>query len=220
MKEPIPNHVAIILDGNGRWAKKRGQPRSYGHYQGALNLFRMAKEAKAMGIKMLTVFAFSTENWKRPDDEVDYLMTKPVELFEQYRDRLSELDFKVRFIGRRDRFSSALLEVIEAIETATASHQGFELVIAADYGGRDEIERAFGHRLDKNDMQGLLMQPLDVDLLIRTGGEQRISNFLLWQLAYAELMFVSVYWPAFRKRHLKNALKAYRKRHRRFGGLT
>ena len=138
----IPAHVAIILDGNGRWAKKYGRPRSYGHYQGGRNLFRIAQAAKKNGIKKLTVYAFSTENWKRPEEEINYLMTKPIELFHENRDKIKEIDYKITFVGRRDRFSDELLEVMHIIEEETKNHLGFELTIAADYGAYDEIVTA------------------------------------------------------------------------------
>lgn len=219
----IPSHVAIILDGNGRWAKKRHKPRSYGHYQGARNLFSIARAAQTLGIERLTVYAFSTENWKRPKEEVDYLMSKPVETFKAYRDRLYEIGFKVRFIGRRDRFSRELLDVIDTIEKETSEHTGFELVIAADYGSHDEIVRAMNQLqppITKAELEAKLMLGEPVDLLIRTSGEKRISNFLLWQISYAELHFANVHWPAFRLRHLKRAIRDYQKRQRRFGGLS
>jgi undecaprenyl diphosphate synthase len=222
-KKRIPSHVAIILDGNGRWAKKRHQPRSYGHYQGARNLFSIARAAQELGIKRLTVYAFSTENWKRPKEEVDYLMNKPVETFNEYRYRLDEIDFKVRFIGRRDRFSQELLDVIATIENVTSKHTGFELVIAADYGSHDEIVRAMNQLqppITAADLEAKLMIDQPVDLLIRTSGEKRISNFLLWQISYAELHFANVHWPAFKLRHLKRAIHDYQKRQRRFGGLS
>lgn len=219
----IPAHVAIILDGNGRWAKKYGQPRSFGHYQGGRNLFTVAIAAKKLGIKKLTVYAFSTENWKRPEDEVNYLMTKPIELFQQNRNRISEIDYKITFVGRRDRFSKELLEIIDIIEDETKSHQGFELTIAADYGAYDEIIRAANQSekpITVESIEENLMVKEPVDLLIRTSGEQRLSNFLLWQASYAEFYFTKVHWPAFNEKELKKAVKSYQDRHRRFGGLA
>jgi undecaprenyl diphosphate synthase len=219
MKGRLPEHVAIILDGNGRWAARRGNPRSYGHYRGAQNALDVARLAQASGIKVLTLFAFSTENWKRPEDEVRYIMEEPVRQFEKHRERLGEIDYKVSFIGRRDRLPAKLLEVMETIERETAGHRGFELVIAVDYGGRDDIGQACEKACSegKSVESGLMLQK-DVDLLIRTGGEKRLSNFLLWQSAYAELVFLDVMWPAFGKRHFKKAIGLYRKRDRRFGG--
>ncbi|MDO9628806.1 MAG: polyprenyl diphosphate synthase [Acholeplasmataceae bacterium] len=219
----IPVHVAIILDGNGRWAKKFGQPRSFGHYQGGLNLFRIAKAAKNLGIKKLTVYAFSTENWKRPEDEVTYLMTKPIELFYKNRDRMNEIDYKITFAGRKDRFSKELTEIMDIITNETKDHFGFELCIAVDYGAYDEIITAVNQSklpITKESLEEKLMIKEPVDLLIRTSGEQRLSNFLLWQVSYAEFYFTKVHWPAFREKELKKALKNYQKRHRRFGGLA
>ncbi len=219
----IPSHVAIILDGNGRWAKKFGQPRSFGHYQGGRNLFRVARIAKDLGIQKLTVYAFSTENWKRPEEEVTYLMTKPIELFYKNRDRMNEIDYKITFAGRKDRFSKELLEVMEIITTETKNHKGFELCIAVDYGSYDEIITAVNQcklPITKESLEEKLMIKEPVDLLIRTSGEQRLSNFLLWQASYAEFYFTKVHWPAFREKELKKAIKSYQNRHRRFGGLA
>ncbi len=218
----IPRHVAIILDGNGRWAKKRKQPRSYGHYMGGRNLFAVAKHAQQLGIKKLTVFAFSTENWKRPKEEVDYLMSKPIEIFHQYEDRLSELSYQVTFAGRRDRLSIELLKVMETLENQTRFNQGFELCICLDYGSKDELIQAFNTAKDSKcpiSIEEMLWVKEPVDLLIRTSGEQRLSNFLLWQCAYAEFYFTKVHWPAFSRRQLQKAIRNYQKRHRRFGGL-
>lgn len=218
----IPKHVAIILDGNGRWAKKYGQPRSFGHYQGGRNLFKVAKIAKNLGIEKLSVYAFSTENWKRPKEEVDYLMTKPIELFHENKHRLHEIDYKITFAGRKDRFSPELLEVMDMMEKETKNHQGFELTLCIDYGSYDEIITAV-NALEKpmtvESLTSKLMVKEPVDLLIRTSGEMRLSNFLLWQVSYAEFYFTKVHWPAFNERELKKAIKIYSKRHRRFGGL-
>jgi undecaprenyl diphosphate synthase len=221
-KKNVPNHVAIILDGNGRWAKKRGQKRSYGHYMGGRNLFSVAKYAKQMGIKKLSVYAFSTENWKRPQEEVDYLMTKPIELYHKNKDRFDEIDYQVIFSGRKDRFSKELLEIMTEMEHLTKEHKGFILNVCVDYGSYDEILSAV-NKLDKpitnESLESELMVKEPVDLLIRTSGEMRISNFLLWQIAYAEFYFTSVHWPAFNKKQLEKAIKSYQKRQRRFGGL-
>jgi undecaprenyl diphosphate synthase len=219
----IPSHVAIILDGNGRWAKKLGQPRSFGHYMGGRNLFTVAAAAKKHGIKKLSVYAFSTENWKRPEDEVSYLMTKPIEMYHENKHRIHELDYKITFAGRRDRFSKELLEVMEEIEHLTAKHEGFELTICIDYGAYDELITAF-NRIEKpatkETIEKALMVKEPVDLLIRTSGEMRLSNFLLWQVSYAEFYFTKVHWPAFNEKQLVKALKNYQKRQRRFGGLS
>lgn len=218
----VPSHVAIILDGNGRWAKKYGQPRSFGHLQGGRNLFRIAKVAQKLGIQKLTVYAFSTENWKRPQEEVNYLMTKPIEMFNENRTRIHEIDYKITFAGRRDRLSKELLEVMQVIEEETKNHQGFELTVAVDYGSYDELVTAVNlcdRPVTKSDIEQHLMIKEPVDLLIRTSGEQRLSNFLLWQASYAEFYFTKVHWPAFTEKELKKALKSFMKRQRRFGGL-
>lgn len=215
----IPKHVAIILDGNGRWAQRRGLSRSYGHYRGGYNIFTIAKEAKQLGISMLTVFAFSTENWKRPQDEIDYLMTKPIEIFEDKKD---EIDYKIQFIGRRDRIPSGMQQLIKDVETRSQSFDdSFILNVALDYGGIEEILHTIKHHeIDSEQtLKTHLMLPHDVDLLIRTGGEVRLSNFLLVQLAYAELLFLKTPWPAFNVKTLRHSLKIYQKRIRKFGGL-
>jgi len=219
----VPNHVAIILDGNGRWAKKRKRPRSYGHYIGGRNLFKVATAAKQLGIKKLSVYAFSTENWKRPKDEVDYLMTKPIEMYQENKHRISEIDYKIIFSGRRDRFSKNLLDTIYDIEQKTKNNQGFTLNICADYGSYDELITAINQvekPVTKESFEKHLMVKEPVDLLIRTSGEQRVSNFLLWQIAYAEFYFTKTYWPDFNQKALKKAIKSYQKRQRRFGGLA
>jgi len=219
----IPEHVAIILDGNGRWAKKMGQPRSFGHYMGGRNLFTVANAAMKLGIKKLSVYAFSTENWKRPADEVDYLMTKPIEMYHENKHRISEITYKITFAGRRDHFSKELLEVMHEIEEKTKENQGFELTICIDYGAYDELLTAYEKAekpLTKESFEKALMVKEPVDLLIRTSGEMRLSNFLLWQVAYAEFYFTKVHWPAFNEKQLIKAIKNYQKRNRRFGGLS
>ena len=219
----IPEHVAIILDGNGRWAKKYGQPRSFGHLQGGKNLFSVAKIAKEMGIKKLTVYAFSTENWKRPKDEINYLMTKPIEMYHENKHRIKEIDYKVTFAGRKDRLSKELLEVILEITEQTKNNTSFELCVALDYGSYDEIITAV-NQLEKpvtrEAIESKLMVKEPVDLLIRTSGEMRLSNFLLWQVSYAEFYFTKVHWQEFNKKELMKAIKSYSKRQRRFGGLA
>ena len=215
----VPSHVAIILDGNGRWASKRGLPRSQGHYQGGQNLFTITKEIRKLGVQKLTVFAFSTENWKRPKEEVDYLMTKPIEIFET---RKEELDHQVKFIGRRDRLPQGMLDLINDIEKRSEQFDdSFVLYVAIDYGGLEELVHVAKNKevKDIESFKLALMQPHDVDLLIRTGGEIRISNFLLSQSAYAEFYFTKTSWPAFSKKELFKALKVFEKRQRRFGGL-
>lgn len=215
----VPSHVAIILDGNGRWASKKGLPRSQGHYQGGQNLFTITKEIRKLGVQKLTVFAFSTENWKRPKEEVDYLMTKPIEIFET---RKEELDHQVKFIGRRDRLPQGMLDLIVNIEKRSEQFDDtFVLYVAIDYGGLEELILVAQNKevTDLETFKQALMQPHDVDLLIRTGGEVRISNFLLAQSAYAEFYFTKTPWPSFSKRELLKAFKVFEKRQRRFGGL-
>jgi len=220
--EKMPKHVAIILDGNGRWAKKRRQPRSYGHYMGARNLFHIANVAHDFGIEKLSVYAFSTENWKRPKDEVDYLMHEPVKYYQKNREKVKDIAFKITVSGRKDRLPKDLLEVIKDLTYQTKDNKGLELNICLDYGAYDEIINAVNQStlpITKDILESHLMVKEPVDLLIRTSGEQRISNFLLWQISYAEFYFAKVHWPAFKKRQFEKALKSYQKRHRRFGGL-
>ena len=222
LESKIPKHVAIILDGNGRWAKKRGQPRSFGHLQGGRNLFRVAASAMKLGIKKVTVYAFSTENWKRPKDEIDFLMSKPIEMYQENKHRLGEIHYKITFAGRKDRLSKPLLNIMHELEEATKNYDNFELCVCVDYGAYDEMIDAI-NQLDKPVTKEMLQEHLwvkePVDLLIRTSGEQRLSNFLLWQVSYAEFYFTKVHWPAFNEKQLIKAVKNYQKRNRRFGGL-
>lgn len=225
-EEKIPSHVAIIMDGNGRWAIKKGFTRNKGHREGAENLMRIALYANKRGIKTLTVFAFSTENWSRPAREVNYLMKLPIDFFRRYLPRLKKNNIKVDFIGSHDKLSPELLTVMH--EVSSMNNDGLNLVIALNYGGRDEIIRAVKGALDSgltNLDQATLASFLDtkaypdVDLLIRTSGELRISNFLLWQSAYSELYFTDILWPEFSTDDFEQAIIEYQKRHRRYGGL-
>ncbi len=230
----IPNHVAIILDGNGRWAKKRGLPRSAGHVQGAKVVEDMCEIAWNKGIHYLTVYAFSTENWNRPDDEVKALMKLLRNYMTGAKKRANKNNMCVRVIGDKTYLEADLQESIADLEKATAANTGLHFQIAINYGGRDEIRRAAlklaadvaEGRLDpaaidessideRLDTAGLP----DPDLLIRTCGEQRISNFLLWQLAYTEFYFCDVPWPDFNETELDRAIEAYNKRDRKYGGL-
>lgn len=218
-QKEVPNHVAIVLDGNGRWAQRRGLSRSYGHYRGGYNIFTIAKVAKQLGVKTLTIFAFSTENWKRPQEEIDYLMSKPIEIFEDKKD---DIDYKIKFIGRRDRIPDGMKQLILDVESRSESFdESFILYVALDYGAHEELLHAIQQHdiTDLNSLKQALMIPFDIDLLIRTGGEVRLSNFMLIQSAYAELYFTKTPWPAFKPRSLKKALKVYHKRNRKFGGL-
>ena len=230
LKGNIPNHIAIILDGNGRWAKKRGMPRTYGHQNGVKALLDVAKTANNLGVKVLTLFAFSTENWNRPVDEVEYLMTAPIEYLENNLERLKQTNVKVMFVGRKDRFPTPTLDAINKIMYETELNSGMILNVAFDYGGRNDIVEAskviagriFNKDLNIEDIteeyfQKELYVECDVDLLIRTSGELRLSNFLLWQTAYSEFYFTKCLWPDFKEKELVKAILSYQKRKRRFG---
>tara|TARA_R110002073_G_scaffold79237_9_gene190761 strand:- start:861 stop:1544 length:684 start_codon:yes stop_codon:yes gene_type:complete len=222
------------MDGNGRWAKARGRPRAFGHARGVEAVRRVVEAAGEMGVRHLTLFSFSTENWNRPADEVGALFELMRRYVEADLETLRGRGVRVRIIGRRDNLSAELIAIIERAEEGTRHNRDFHLTIAFNYGGRDEIVRAsrelaraakageidpetidsdaFGAGLDTADLP-------DVDLVIRTSGEQRISNFLLWQAAYAELLFLDVLWPDFEPRHLAAAIEAFQQRDRRYGGL-
>ena len=229
---PLPDvaqSVAIILDGNGRWARKRGLPVAAGHRAGARTVRKIVEASIELGIHDLAVFAFSTENWSRSEEEVDALMDIFAETIERELPDLAEQGVRVQFIGRRDRAPAELRSRMDAMEDRTALNTRINLWVAFDYGGRAELVEA-ARRLvesgvepediDENVFAANLYAPAlpDPDLLIRTSGEVRISNFLLWQLAYSELMFVDKYWPDFDERDLRHALAEYASRRRRFGG--
>ncbi len=230
----IPEHVAIILDGNGRWAKKRGLPRSLGHKEGCVTLEKTVEDSARLGIKYLTVYGFSTENWKRSSDEVGALM----QLFRYYMVRLLKVakanNVRVSMIGDQQRFDRDIVEGINKLEQETKDNTGLTLVIAVNYGGRDEIVRAtrnimkdvkegnvLPEEMDETMFQSYLdtAKIPDPDLLIRTSGELRLSNYLLWQLAYTELYVTDCYWPDFNIDEMKKAIAAYNSRERRFGGV-
>jgi len=225
----VAQSVAIILDGNGRWAKKRGLPTAAGHRAGARTVRKIVEASIALGIHDLAVFAFSTENWSRSDEEVDALMEIFAETIERELPDLAEQGVRVQFIGRRDRAPAELRKRMEAMEDRTELNARINLWVAFDYGGRAELVEA-ARRLvesgvepqdiDENVFAANLYAPTlpDPDLLIRTSGELRISNFLLWQVAYSELVFVDKYWPDFDERDLRHALAEYASRRRRFGG--
>lgn len=230
----IPTHVAMILDGNGRWAKKRLMPRTFGHRKGAFNIVDIAKACNEIGIKYLTMFCFSTENWNRPETEVSYIMNAPIRYYKKYKNKILNSSYKIRFIGRRDRIPSALLNVINEIEEATNSHTGLTLTLCVDYGSYDEITTAtkeiaslvLEKKLSIDEItpevieQHLFTKDYPkLDLLIRTSGEIRISNYLLWQLGYAELYFTEALWPDFDAKELEKAILSYQSRNRRFGGV-
>lgn len=230
----VPQHVAIILDGNGRWAKSKGMPRNYGHAQGSKNVERICEEAWRMGIKYLTVYAFSTENWNRPKDEVDALMKLLRNYMKTCLATAAKNDMKVRVIGEISRLDADIQKRILELEEATKNNGGLNFQIAINYGSRDEIVRAVRslakdcvegrqkvEEIDEGVLEGYLdtRDIPDPDLLIRTSGEQRLSNFLLWQLAYTEFYFADVHWPDFTKEELVKAIEQYNLRDRRFGGV-
>lgn len=227
-KGNIPTHVAIIMDGNGRWAKKRGMPRKYGHQVGAENIMKIARFADQLGIKYLTVYAFSTENWSRPKDEVDYLMTLPLELYRQEKENAEKLKHNiiVKQVGRRSKFSDDLNKLFDKFYDDTKHHTGLQLNLAFDYGFYEELNQAIekmrqdGKKtFQPEDIYPYLYVDKPVDLLIRTSGEQRLSNFLLFQAGYAEFYFTKKHWPAFKDKDFLKAIKNYQNRNRRFGGL-
>ena len=229
--DAIPTHVAIIMDGNGRWANQRGLTRNAGHEAGEEALFDTVEGALELGIEYVTVYAFSTENWKRPADEVKFLMNFNQSLLLRRIDELDERDVRVRFIGRRRRpVPKRLIELMERSEEKTADNTRMTLCIAFNYGGHAELvdaarqlakDHAAGElkRIDERALASRLYDPdmPPVDLLIRTSGEQRISNYLLWQAAYAELVFVETLWPDFDRMELRRAIAEYQRRERRFG---
>lgn len=232
LKGDLPQHIAIILDGNGRWAKKRNMPRTYGHENGIKNLVEITRTCGKFGIKELTVFAFSTENWNRPQKEIDYLMNGPVEYLDENLDKLKEKNIRINFVGRKDRFPTPTLDAINKLMFDTKDNTGLTLNIAFDYGGRYDIIEAtkvIAGRLankmisydDINEryFENELLVKNSVDLLIRTSGELRISNFLLWQAAYAEFYFTDCLWPDFKEKDLIKAIESFQKRNRRFGAI-
>lgn len=230
----VPRHVAIILDGNGRWAKAKGMPRTYGHIKGCENLEKVCTVAKELGIKYLTVYAFSTENWKRSKEEIDGLM----KLFRNYMKKCIKISrdnkMRVRVIGEPSAFDRDLQERIQELEEYSSQYDELHFQIALNYGSRDEITRAVRHLAEevkdgKLEPQDITEEAIsgfldtrglpDPDLLIRTSGEERLSNFLMWQLAYTEFYFTDVAWPDFDKAEFVKAIEKYNKRERRYGGV-
>ncbi|MHA1567395.1 MAG: isoprenyl transferase [Alphaproteobacteria bacterium] len=229
---PPPRHVAIIMDGNGRWAAARGLPRTAGHRRGADAVKRTVKAAGELGISYLTLFGFSSENWKRPVREIDDLMGLLRRYLRSEADELARNNVRIRVIGDRSALARDIVTLIEGIEARTAPNTGLQLTVALSYGSRQELTAAFrrlaqdiasGKLSPENIDEALIGQSLttvgipDPDLLVRTSGEQRLSNFLLWQLAYTELVFLDVLWPDFDKRHLADAIHEYCGRERRYG---
>lgn len=233
----LPQHIAIIMDGNGRWAKKRHMPRVYGHRQGVQSIKKVVRRASDLGIKVLTFFAFSTENWKRPEDEVRYLMKLPEDFFREYLKEIMERNAKVTVIGDIEGLPKGTHKVLLEVLESTKDNTGMIINFAINYGSQQEIvqtARTLGQKislgaLDPEDIDldlfeahlstgflGGLSRP---DLLIRTSGEERISNFLLWQCAYSEFYFTDIYWPDFDGESLEKAIQAYCQRNRRFGAL-
>lgn len=231
----IPNHVAIILDGNGRWAKKRMMPRNYGHTQGSKNVEKICEEAYKMGIQYLTVYAFSTENWRRPKEEVDALMKLLKTYLETSIKTSSKNNMCVRVIGDTSILNEEFKKSINDLEESSKNNTGLKFQVAINYGGRDEIIRAVKaiardvkenkteiDHIDEKTIENYL-DTKDIpepDLLIRTSGEQRLSNFLLWQTAYTEFYFTDVLWPDFNKKELKKAIEYYSSRTRKFGAIS
>ena len=229
----IPEHVAIILDGNGRWAKSKGMPRTYGHTMGAKNVENVCRIAWNMGIKYLTVYAFSTENWSRPGDEVAAIMDLLRNYLKTCKSTAKKNHMRVRVIGERNALAEDIREAIDELERFSSDFDGLNFQIALNYGSRDEIRRAVRDIVkdvrdgkipeDSEITEEMISSKLDTagipdpDLLIRTSGEERLSNFLLWQCAYTEFYFTDVHWPAFNEEELKKAVEVYSSRQRRFG---
>ncbi len=231
----VPGHVAIVMDGNGRWAKERGLPRTAGHEAGEASLLDCVHGALELGIKNLSAYAFSTENWRRSPEEVRFLMNFNREVIRRRRDEMNDLGVRIRWVGRRPKLWKSVIEELEASEQLTKNNRKLTLYMCVNYGGRAEIvdavqriatevangkidpgkisEKTIARNLDEPDMP-------DVDLFVRSSGEQRISNFLLWQSAYAEMVFLPTLWPDFDRRHLWQACEIYASRDRRFGGAV
>ena len=230
----VPQHIAIILDGNGRWAKAKGMPRNYGHAQGSKNVEKICEEAWRMGIKYLTVYAFSTENWSRPENEVAALMKLLRNYMKTCLKTAAKNDMKIRVIGDIEPLDDDIKSRIRELEAATTDNGGLNFTIALNYGSRDELTRA-AQKMAKDCAEGKIKAEEidesvfetyldthgipDPDMMIRTSGEQRLSNYLLWQLAYSEFYFTDVPWPDFTKEELMKAVEAYNHRDRRYGGL-
>lgn len=225
----VPRHIAIIMDGNGRWAKQRFMPRVMGHQRGVETVREVVKACREMGVEYLTLFAFSSENWRRPAEEVSFLMQLFMKMLEREVSKLHDNNIRLKIIGDIGRFDAKLVSYIEQAEQLTANNTSLTLTIAANYGGRWDIMQAV-HALSQAHPErtsafaeeeltpylSMFYAP-EPDLFIRTGGEQRISNFLLWQLAYTELFFTDILWPAFGRPELEAAIQSYQKRERRFG---
>lgn len=232
--EKVPQHIAIIMDGNGRWAKKRGLPRNMGHNQGSKAVRKICEEAWKFGVHYLTVYAFSTENWARPKEEIDALMKILRGYLKDAVKQCTENNMRVRIIGDVSALPEDIQTAIAHLEEVSAGYTGLQFQIALNYGGRDEVLRAVKKAANALQAEGKSIEEMtmedisgfldtadipDPDLIIRTSGEQRLSNFLLWQSAYAELYFTDILWPDFDKKALEDAILYYGSRKRRFGGL-
>jgi len=226
----IPRHIAIIMDGNGRWATMRGLPRIAGHKQGVVSVRKTIEKAASIGIEVLSLYCFSTENWSRPSEEVQFLMNTFLETLYEERPRMLANNIRFMMIGDRTSLSPDLVKTTENLENETKSNTGLKLVLAINYGGRSELLRAIkgvvsdGVPSDKITEETLrerlyTVELPDPDLIIRTSGEMRLSNYMIWQSAYSELLFMKKLWPDFRERDLMSAIAIYSKRQRRFGGL-
>ncbi len=230
--DSVPNHVSIIMDGNGRWAYQKGLPRTEGHREGLQRVKQIVKICPNLGINILTIFAFSSENWKRPSDEVDYLLELFLQVLEDEVSELHERGVSLRFIGNLNAFPTSLRKKMDSVERATTGNKALVLNVAVNYGGKWDMVQAVrsickgvknGEKSLSSIDESLLSNHLclsdfpDPDLLIRTGGEKRLSNYLLWQLAYTELYFTDVYWPDFGVENFKAAVESFSKRERRFG---
>ena len=231
----LPEHIAIIMDGNGRWAKKRKMPRIKGHYEGMQTIKKVTREASYLGVKYLTLYAFSTENWSRPESEVNYIMNLPVNFLKTFLPELIEKNVKIETIGFLDAVPQSTIEAINYAKEKTKNNTGLKLVFAINYGGRAELVQSMKSIYDELQRNGqnsddidelmiskhLMTHPYpDPDLLIRTSGEQRLSNFLIWQASYSEFIFNEKLWPDFDGEELKQCIKIYQSRQRRFGGLS
>lgn len=233
----IPNHVAVIMDGNGRWAQKQGKPRKFGHEEGMEAIRRVTMQASERGVKVLTLYAFSTENWKRPPQEVHFLMQLPIRFFDRFVPELQEKNVKVNMIGSKEKVPNSTKKAISKAVDQTKDNTGMVLNFAFNYGGRSEIveatqaicEKVLNNELSCSDIseerieEHLFTRSIepyqDVDLLIRSSGEQRLSNFLLWQNAYSEFYFTELLWPDFNAEIFDQAIFEYQKRQRRYGAI-
>lgn len=230
----LPEHIGIIMDGNGRWAKKRGLPRKFGHREGAKVLEKITRFAGDIGVKYITYYAFSTENWKRPNAEVESLMKLMVEYLDDYERLLGGEDIRIRIIGKREGLSDEILEKIQIVENATKNNSKITMNIAINYGGREDILNAvktIAAKVEKGEMHPENISEQDIsdnlytyympdpDLIIRPSGELRLSNFLMWQSAYSEFWFSDINWPDFTKDDFLKAISDFQKRNRRYGGV-